>query len=62
MKTTDRRDELERMIERRNDLEAYVHLLEKDGDENHQLRGAREELAALRELCRELMASAPTSD
>ena len=55
MKTTDRQSQLERMIERRNDLEAYVHLLEKDGDETHQLRGAREELAAVRELCRELL-------
>lgn len=57
MKTTDRQSQLERMIERRNDLEAYVHLLEKDGDETHHLRGAREELAAVRELCRELVAS-----
>ena len=61
MKTMDRQTDLERLIERRNDLEAYVHLLEKDGDETHQLRGAREELAALRELCRELLAHTSAS-
>ena len=54
MKTTDHESQLERTIERCNDLEAYIHLMAKDGAEPERLYDLREQLAALQELCLEL--------
>lgn len=61
MKTTQREVILERAIERRNDLEAYIHRAQADGCQPEQLRVAHEELAAMRELIRELVARARPS-
>ena len=55
----DLRIQWERAQERRQDLEAYIRRLRTDGLDNEQVRLAREELAAITELCGELAACLP---